>query len=398
MSPMSELAPDWANQEDFGSVVTGLKVDDHRFVVVMKFSRLERLVSNPMVATNPKFRESSPQLAEYAALHDEIQRAFDTGRKRNVDSYAEYIVGLSTGSFGDTPTIDFFTPRALPVREHGAKEKAELLWPYDLTVVPYDGETQLAARFAAAKSNPATRDQMVVVTITHGKPVAHGKQCFHDRNALQRRASASLALKMNTRDPLLNVVRELEAKVEGLKGTVEWEGRQVKPGRVATASGIRTAVACLAHGISGVQSLKEEELPEGYDEAKFTKVAVNWFSKILPSLLPYMADRERYVTSSPAVWAALGALGHPIVEAAAKAAHHDTEPMIEAAIAGLAAKLVGIRWEKSTPWIGLAVKATGTGYSFAGGAKDSGSACFKALSDPSDAGYARIRGMEKAAA
>jgi|GEM_PF-1100808 len=386
---VSGLSADWANYEEYGQIITGLKVDDHRFVAVMKFGRLERLVSDPLVATNPKIKGTSAALDEYAALQGQMQRSFDGGRKKNVDSYAEYIVDLSKGKFGDTPTIDFFSPESLHVREREAAQKSEMLWPYDLTCVPYDGETQLAARFKAARDDAKTRDQPIIVTITHGRPIAHGRQCFHDRNALQRRASASLALKMNSRDPLLNVVREIEEHVAGLSGTIEWEGRQVKPGRVATASGVRTAVACFAHGIAGVQSSKEEELPTGLSEEQFTARALAWFGKILPNLLPYMADRDKYVTSSPAVWAAIGALGHPLVDESL----NQTDNKFEHIVGGLAAKLVGVRWNKGEEWVGLAVKSTAGGYSFAGGAKDSGSACFKALSDNTEASYSRIRGM-----
>src|SRR5579875_801512 len=204
---MSNSEFDWNGIENFGQTITGLKVDEHRFVTTMKFGRLERLVSDPLSASNPRLRDASSALEDYYQLHEEIQRSFDAGRKKNVEDYANYVISISEGKYGDTPTIDFYTPRTLPVREGGAREKAELAWPYDLTCVPYDGETQLAARFRAARQDARTRDQVVVVTVTHGKPVAHAKQCFGDRNIKQRRAPASLAMKMNMRDPLLNIVR-----------------------------------------------------------------------------------------------------------------------------------------------------------------------------------------------
>ncbi|HEY7579668.1 MAG TPA: DNA sulfur modification protein DndB [Acetobacteraceae bacterium] len=383
----------WNDIESFGQAITGLKVDDYRFVTTMKFGRLERLVSDPLNATNPRLRGASSTLEDYFQLNEEIQRAFDTGRKKNVEDYAQYVVGLSKGNFGDTPTIDFFTPRQLPVRDGGPREKAELAWPYDLTCVPYDGETQLAARFRAARLDPATRDQVVIVTITHGKPVAHAKQCFGDRNIKQRRAPASLAMKMNMRDPLLNIVRTMEDQIPGLKGLIEWDSRQLKPGKVGTASFVRTSMACFANGIAGIQSSKDEDLPSGLSEAQFERRALLWFGKILPGLLPYMADRDRYVTSSPAIWAAIGALGHELVSSAVP----DTN-ILENIAAGLGAKLVGVQWEKDEVWVGIAVKSTPSGYSFAGGAKDSGSVAFKALSDPSDANYAKVRGMSRQAA
>jgi hypothetical protein len=72
---------------------------------------------------------------------------------------------------------------------------------------------------------------------------------------------------------------------------------------------------------------------------------------------------------------------------------NQTDNKFEHIVGGLAAKLVGVRWNKGEEWVGLAVKSTAGGYSFAGGAKDSGSACFKALSDNTEASYSRIRGM-----
>jgi DNA sulfur modification protein DndB len=152
-------------------------------------------------------------------------------------------------------------------------------------------------------------------------------------------------------------------------------------------------MACFANGIAGIQSSKDEDLPSGLSEAQFERRALLWFGKILPGLLPYMADRDRYVTSSPAIWAAIGALGHELVSSAVP----DTN-ILENIAAGLGAKLVGVQWEKDEVWVGIAVKSTPSGYSFAGGAKDSGSVAFKALSDPSDANYAKVRGMSRQAA
>ena len=91
-----------------------------------------------------------------------------------------------------------------------------MAWPHSLSCVPYDGETQLAARYRAAQMDPATRNQMIIVTVTHGKSVRHAAQCFADRNAKQRRAGASTAMKMNSRDVFLNVAHEIENTIPGL--------------------------------------------------------------------------------------------------------------------------------------------------------------------------------------
>jgi len=191
-------------------------------------------------------------------------------------------------------------------------------------------------------------------------------------------------MKMNTRDAFVNVVRDIEENVPGLKGFVEWESRQVNGDKVTAASFIRTSVACFALGISGVQN-KTSMLPDGIKEEEFSARAVMWFSKVLPPLLSSMRDRRRYVTGSPAIWAGLGAMGHTLIN---PALNHE---QIKARVDELSAKLNSVIWTKSDSWLGIAIKATKNGYSFAGGAKDSGSTAYRALSNEADDNYTKIR-------
>ena len=390
-SPPSQI--NWEDTEALGQQISGVAVDDHRFVAVMKFARLERLVENPLTASDAKVRNGSGRLAEYYDLHQEIQRAFDHGKKTNATAYAHYIVSLKKGANGDTPTIDLYTPNALPMNDGRNK----VLWPYEVVMVPFDGETQLAARFLAATLDPSTKDMPVVVTITHGLSVDYARQCFHDRNAYQRRAPVPVALAMDSRDPLIQVVRAIEEKVPSAKGQILWRSRQMpQKGKdhIAAASFIRTAVACFGHGIGGVQ-MQKGELPEGLSPEDFTRRAVIWFGRVIDKIGPYMRDRETFVASSPAVWAALGAMGKPV-----------TDPNVtdigtlESIADGLASKLDGVNWTKGPQWFGIAIKSTGPdgGYSFAGGAKDTGSVAFKALSEQGEAVYSQIRSAAPAAA
>ena len=75
----------------------------------------------------------------------------------------------------------------------------------------------------------------------------------------------------------------------------------------------------------------------------------------------------------------------PLVDTLLREGHIDT------VAAGLASKLSTVRWLKSDAWVGIAIKVTPTGYSFAGGAKDSGSAAFRALADDNDQNYLKVR-------
>jgi hypothetical protein len=379
-----------ANLEDLGTSITGLVADVHRFVTVMSFKRLERLVSNPLIASQQKFRDASVNLQEYYDLHSEIQRAFDKGKKENAEDYSKYIIDIKNGAHGDTPTIDLYTPKALTVIPGDGDSKSAIIWEHGLVAVPYDGETQLAARFLAAAADDATRDMKVLVTIVHGKPVEFARQCFHDRNAYQRRATSGVALAMDSRDLMIRIVRKIEASTPKAVGVIEWKARQMPKGNsdlIAMASFVRTAVVCFAHGIQGVQ-LETSELPQGLSEEQFTARAVLWFSKVINKVAPFMKDREHYVCSSPAVWAALGAIGNALVSSDIK-----DDATLRTMADGLVSKLDSVDWNKGEAWIGVAIKKASKGYSFAGGAKDSGTIAFKALGDEGSPYYNRIRGV-----
>ena len=382
--------------EDIGQYVSGIRLSDSRFVTTMRFARLMNLVQNPFSAANPIFRATDSQLKEYFALHEEIQREFDKGKKANSENYADYIIKLHQGALGDTPTIDLYTQETLKiVPPKSEKEKHTLIWPHGLIVATYDGETQLAARFLAAQKEPKTKDMPVIVTIMHGVPVAQARQCFHDRNAYQRKAAVGVAMAMDSRDPFIEVVRAIERDVPGVRGSIAWKSRQM-PAKsreyIAAAPFIRTAVACFAHGISGVQGGRVE-LPEGLSQKQFEERAVEWFRCVIKDVSLYMKDREQYVASSPAIWAALGAMGHKLIELGASADQQTVAKLAEELIL----KIKDVNWRKGDHWEGIAIKKTPKGYSFAGGAKDSGSVAWKALTDSSDPSYRVIRDQLPAA-
>jgi hypothetical protein len=388
--------------EDIGTPVSGLKVDDHKFITVMPFARLEKLISNPLSASMPALRAADSRMQEYFDLHSEIQRAFDGAKRTNAVDYCEYVMAISNGEAGDTPTIDLYSPTPLEVIDAPDGGKATLIWRHDAVVVPYDGETQLAARFLAAQRSADTKKMPVVITVTHGKSVDFARQCFHDRNFFQRRASVGVAMAMDTRDVMINTVREIEAKVPEAKGTIEWQARQMPKGNshlIAAASFVRTSVVCFAQGIQGVQ-LDKADVPEGLSKDEFMERAVLWFGRVLTKVAPYMKDRENYVASAPAIWAALGAMGNRLLDPNIR-----DRQTLETIADAQAAKLNNVDWRKGDHWIGIAVKSTVKtkngveikGYSFAGGAKDTGSIAFKALNDETDANWLRVRPMARAA-
>ena len=81
-------------------------LDEHRFVAVMRFARLQRLVENPLMAMDASYRAMSQKADAYFDLHQAIQREFDKRKKANAEAYANYIVRKHAGENGDPPAID----------------------------------------------------------------------------------------------------------------------------------------------------------------------------------------------------------------------------------------------------------------------------------------------------
>ncbi len=383
-----DLEPvDLAVYEEKAELVSGQVISENRFVTTMKMARLARLVSNPLSAYEQKDRESSQRLSDYFEVHQEIQREFNKGKRSNARDYAQYIVEICNGADGDTPTIDFYTAEALDVIQGLPGSLAKIAIPYGTAMVPYDGETQLAARFLAGTIDRKTLNMMVPITITHGKPPKYARQCFRDRNYYQHRASVGMSMSMDGRDPMIAAIRSLETNVpDGFKKKISWKGRQIPAGGgyIAAASYLRTAMLCFAHGIAGIQ-LKTGDLPKGIAEEEFNRRATIWFGRLVQKTGSYMVNRKEFVTSSPAIWAALGALGHPLISADPDDVDKLSNQLID--------NINNIDWSVGDHWVGIAIKASAKPgkYSFAGGAKDSGTIASKAISDPSDPNYSKIR-------
>jgi len=147
---------------------------------------------------------------------------------------------------------------------------------------------------------------------------------------------------------------------------------------------MRGACATLAKGISGIQ-YGTKEIPMSTDEiAAARNAALDWFRAVTEAIGPAMEDRTSKLASSPAVLAAIGAMGHTLMSIPDPALR-----ITEAEKRAAALKLVN--WERDKVWEGIAGKFTPKGVFSVGGAKETGYAIYSALADPSDPGYARIR-------
>jgi DGQHR domain-containing protein len=368
-----------------GHIIAGVKIDDHRFVGRVKAAQLFQIAPDPRDSENKKKIDASKEIQDLLAIREEVQRLFEGAKKKNVPSYAEYVVDVHKGEDGITPPITLFSEVPLDVDDlENGTAMAQIPWGQDLVAI--DGETQLAARHEAANIEPDTKNDFVPVYICHGKDKLWARQAFHDLNTLGVRPNAALSIGMDARDPITRVCREVERRIPFFTGRVNKVRRQLRgtDAEVVTITALRGACVTLAKGINGVQYGARPVPLDSKDVASIEAAAVDWFKALADAIGPALEDRVNKLASSPSVIAALGAIGQ---QAAAI-----TDPVMrEAKCRQMAAELKSVNWERGKAWDGIAGKFTPKGNFAVGGAKETAYAVYSALGDPSSSGYARIR-------
>src|ERR1700712_2380758 len=119
----------------------------------------------------------------------------------------------------------------------------------------------------------------------------------------------------------------------------------------------------LAKGINGIQFGACPCRDEETKAASILATGVDWFGALVDVIGPALEDRENKLASTPSVLAALGAVGHQLVEIASPIARRETAQK-------LARSLSDVRWDRSKRWEGIAGKFTPKGVFTAGGAKE----------------------------
>jgi DGQHR domain-containing protein len=375
-----------------GHVVPGVIINDNQFVAALRGAQLFQIVVDPRLTENEKLVADDPALASVREVRSEVQRVFDGAKKRNVPDYAAYIENVHHGEPGLTPAILLWSkdPLVAEEMEHGT---ALLQIPYEALIIAIDGETQLAARFEAAKREPATKGDRVAVIFCHGRDASWARQAFHDVNTFGVRPNSALAIGMDARDPLTAVARELEISIPFFKDRVNTSRRQLGKSDkdVVTIAALRGACVTVAKGISGVKDGAKSVYLEGDKVRLVREVATVWFKAVTQLLGPAIEDREHKVAGAPPVLAAIGAMGHELMGIADPAVRqHRVEQLIES--------LRSIKWERGEHWSGIAGKMAASGKFSVGGTKEVAYQVYNALMDSTDPGYVQIRRAQPAVA
>jgi DGQHR domain-containing protein len=369
-----------------GHLIAGVKINDHQFLGRLKATQLFQIAPNPRDAEDRKKVDASKELQDLREIRDEVQRLFAGAKARNVPPYADYIVEVHAGEVdGMTPPIILYSEDEL-ANEIDESGKGFIQVPYDKRLVAIDGETQLAARFEAANLLPDTKNEFVAIYICHGRDKLWARQCFHDLNVLGVRPNAALSIGMDARDPLTRVARDIEREVPFFRDRVNKARRQLgaHDKDVVTITSLRGACITLAEGIGGVKyGTRPVPLPDDRVQ-RVLQVAVEWFRAVTDAIGPAIEDRESKLASAPTILAAIGAMGHELV-------NFDEPTIREAKTAALIRKLRTVDWRRSKHWEGIAGKFTPKGTFSVGGSKETAYAVYEALNDETSPGYVSVR-------
>jgi DNA sulfur modification protein DndB len=374
-----------------GYVVAGVAIDEHTFVGRMRAAQLLKIAEDPRASEDARKRAGSERLEDLHRIRLEVQRLFEGAKAKNVVPYTAYIVALHEGQDGMTPAIILYSREKLvTVGGNDGAEFAQI--PWDAQLVAIDGETQLAARFDAANLKPETKNDFVPVVICHDRPLEWARQVFHDLNLLSVRPNAAVGIGMDQRDVLTRVARAVEDELPFFKGRVNKVRRQLRRSdkEVVTITALRGACVTFAEGISGVRhGAKPVSLPR-HKFAALNAGATEWFGAVAKAIGTSIEDRDRTIASSPAVLAAIGAMGHELLEIS-----DTTQRATE--LARRIDMLKAVNWDRGAHWEGIAGKLNPKGSFSVGGSKETAYAIYTALTDPESNGYKRVHRTAAAA-
>lgn len=374
-----------------GVHVKGIPMTDTSFLAVTNFNQLQTITRHP-ADLQPSARVTgydSEAIAEEAQMHELIQRALTGNKKSNVGRYSIYIEEVvQRMRTGVLPPVHLWSLVALDIVPLQDVQYAVV--PNGQRLLAIDGETQLTAHYELRRrAEPETRaahgQYPLAAIVHHGLPVETARQYFHDLNVLAVRPNTSLGLSMNSADPVMQVVAEVERRVGFVNGRVERMARQLAKNspKVITMQTLRQMVVNVAKGIAGIQYGARPVPTDGLDLHVVTDVAVGWLDAFFGTFHREVSDRETSLASSSAVLSAIGALGNVLLDLPDHERAGRQERLLDT--------LRNVDWSKGEHWQGIAGRFTPKGVFSVSGTKEVGYAVFNALADPNNPSYRAVR-------
>jgi len=369
-----------------GFPVFGNLVSENEFQGVLTHGLFKMLVPDPRRLEGPLAKYNA-DLSEVANVRARVQRLINGAKRRNVQPYAKYMISSVKTGEGFTPQIVLWSEAPLRVETDPGTGLSWALVPHEMRFVALDGDTQTTARNVADGMAPGLFDKhKVKVAIVHGVPEDQAQQIFADCNSQGVKVSTSMAIGLDNRDDATQLAKQIERQVPALHGRVNRQKRQLGSADqdILTISALRASVVCLVQGIGGVQ-YQTKTVEMDYDaQERFRAAGALWYSAAIDALGVALSVENRATTfaAAPAVWCAIGAIGHDVIEEVAGEnfeADFDEADLEEAFRAAAQARLAGVDWRRGDHWLPLGAKKSSSGAVTLGGPKETASLIYKAL-------------------
>lgn len=367
----------------FGSVIS-----DSEFQGAMPHGLFRSFVPDPRRLEGSKAKHHA-DLTPVATLRSRVQRLVTGAKRKNVEPYARYVIEMKQTGEGFTPQIVLWTDQKLRVEQDPQTGVSWALVPHSLKFIALDGDTQTTARSVADELKPGLFDNdLIKVVIKHNTREDIAQQIFADCNAKGVKVSVSMAIGFDTRDDATQVAKFTERRIPALDAKVNRQKRQLgkTDADLITISALRGAVVCLIQGISGVQNQTDGVEIDDATMDVIREASVIWFTEVTHALDGALDPARRADTfaSAPAVWSALGALGHEVLTELGGAEAGPSNEAMKAAFTDAANRyLAGIDWERNEKWLDVGAKRSSSGVITLGGPKETGSLVFKGLKEGS---------------
>lgn len=373
-----------------GAHIKGMRLGEASVLAVTSFDQLQIITRHPAdLQQGARLSQYDAEaIAEEIELHELVQRALTGRKKSNVASYARYIAEVVDGvRQGVLPPIHLWSREPLESVQSGAN--SFVVVPNGERLTAIDGETQLAGHYEVHRSaSPESRRKHnkyeLAVVIHHGITTTHARQLFHDLNVLAVRPNVSLSLSMNSSDPLTKVMDGLQRDVPALVNKVEHTRRQLSrtSPKIMTGNTLRQMVVDVAKGISGVQYGARPAPLGDLDMDELGDVAGLWIGRYLERFVREVLDREEFIAGSPAILAAVGAMGTALLAVPVEDRSSTADRLLRS--------LEAVDWRKGEQWVGIAGAMKKQGFSV-NSPKEAAYNIYSALTDPANVNYTRIR-------
>lgn len=373
-----------------GVPIFGNDVSEDEFQGVFTHGLFKNLVPDPRRLEGPLAKYNT-DLSGVAAMRARVQRLVNGAKRRNVEPYAKYMIGVAKTGEGFTPQIVLWTDRKLHVERDQQTGLAWLLVPHELRFVALDGDTQTTARNVADGVAPGLFDkQRIKVVIKHGVPEDQAQQIFADCNSQGVKVSTSMAIGLDNRDDATQLAKQIEKDVPALTGRVNRQKRQLggKDTDLVTISALRASVVCFVQGIGGVQFQTKNVDIDLDEQAEYRAAGALWYRAAVDAMGDALEPESRALTfaAAPSVWSAVGALGHDVlIEVLGEEPDWNVsaDTLAQAFRAAADAKLRSVDWRRDDHWLPVGAKRSLSGAITLGGPKETASLIFKALKDGS---------------